>query len=167
MIKTKLKIRLYGDPSLRKKSTPVKEVGSAERLLIQSMLETMYEQKGIGLAAPQVGINQRIFVMDIGQGPVIVVNPIIAKKLGSNVMEEGCLSIPGVTVQVKRPERIVVKYRDERGQLVEMAYQGLMARVILHETDHLNGKLIVDYLNFKERRALKDTLKQIKEGKVG
>ena len=166
MIRTKLKIRLYGDPVLRKKSAPVKEISTSERLLIQSMLETMYEHKGIGLAAPQVGINQRILVADIGDGPIIVINPVIIKRSGAEVLEEGCLSIPGVTVKVKRPISIIVKYRDEDNKLVERAYHDLIARVILHETDHLNGKLIVDYASFSQRRMLRGKLKDIKEGKL-
>ena len=166
MIKTRLKIRLYGDPVLRKKSTPLKEVTAAERLLIESMIETMHELKGIGLAAPQVGINQRILVVDIGDGPVVVINPIIVKKSGANVLEEGCLSIPGVTVNVKRAQRIVVKYLDENNRTVERVYHDLLARVILHETDHLNGKLIIDYVPFSEKRALREKLKEIKEGKI-
>ena len=165
MIKTRLKIRLYGDPVLRKKSIPLKEVTAAERLLIESMIETMHELKGIGLAAPQVGINQRILVADIGDGPIVVINPVIVKKSGTNVLEEGCLSIPGVTVNVKRAQRIVVKYLDENNRTVERVYHDLLARVILHETDHLNGKLIIDYVPFSEKRELREKLKEIKEGK--
>ena len=110
MTTTKLKIRVYGDPCLRKKSSPVKSVGASERLLIKNMLETMYEHKGIGLAAPQVGINEQIFVADVGDGPVAVINPRITKKRGSEVMEEGCLSIPGVLIKIKRPKKIFVSY---------------------------------------------------------
>ena len=156
---TKLKIRLYGDPCLRKKSTPLKEVEASERLLIQSMIETMYEHKGIGLAAPQVGINQRIFVADIGHGPVVVINPSIVKKSGLVVLEEGCLSIPGIMVKIKRPEKILVKYFDENNRCAEEAYEELMARVFLHETDHLDGRLIIDYVSLKERLKLKKQLK--------
>ena len=95
MITTKLKIRLYGDPCLRKKSISVKSVGPGERMLIKAMLETMYEHKGIGLAAPQVGINEQIIVVDIGEGPFAIINPKVIKKSGSVKLEEGCLSIPG------------------------------------------------------------------------
>ena len=156
---TKLKIRIFGDPCLRLKSVPVKEVGPAERVLIAAMIETMHEYKGIGLAAPQVGFNQRIFVADIGNGPIAVINPKIIKRSGSGVLEEGCLSLPGVTVEVRRPKKIFVSYIDENNRRVESAYDELMARVIQHETDHLNGKLITDYLTFTRRRKIEKQLK--------
>ena len=158
-----LKIRLYGDPCLRKKSIPVPEITASERMLIQSMIETMRRNKGVGLAAPQVGINQRIFVAETGEGLVVISNPKILKKAGSVVMEEGCLSIPGVTVKVKRPEKIWVKFLDENSQPVEENYEGLMARVFQHETDHLDGKLIIDYAGVGERRKLKQKLDDIKK----
>ncbi len=160
---TILKIRLYGDPCLRKKSLPVKDVGPGERLLIQSMIETMRQAKGVGLAAPQVGINQRIFVADIGQGPIAVVNPQIIKKEGAVVMEEGCLSIPGVMAKIKRPQKILVKFLDEHNRETELNFDDLMARVVVHETDHLNGKLIVDYLGLVQKRKLKKKLEEIKK----
>ncbi|OGX39799.1 MAG: peptide deformylase [Omnitrophica WOR_2 bacterium RIFCSPLOWO2_12_FULL_50_9] len=163
MTTIKLKIRLYGDPCLRKKSIPVPEVGPPERALIQSMMATMHEHKGIGLAAPQVCIHQRIFVADIGEGPLAFVNPKIIRYFGSGVLEEGCLSIPGVTVMVRRPEKIVVRYLDEHNQPVEKACEALLARVIQHETDHLDGRLIVDYAGFKERIKLRKQLKAIQE----
>jgi len=146
-----LKIRLYGDSCLRKISSPIKEVSPAERMLIKSMIVTMHEYKGIGLAAPQVGINQRLFVADIGEGPIAVINPKIIRKFGSVEMEEGCLSIPEVNIKVKRPQRILVRYLDENNNEVEKIYEDLIARVILHETDHLDGKMITDYANSLEK----------------
>lgn len=160
MITTRLKIRIYGDSCLRKKSSPVKKVGPGERILIKSMIETMNEHKGIGLAAPQVGINEQIFVADVGDGPMAVVNPKIVRKKGSAVMEEGCLSIPGVTVKVKRPERIFVSYTDEHNNKVEREMDELLARVFQHETDHLHGKLIVDYAGLTQKIKLKKQLSQ-------
>ncbi len=169
MLATKLKIRYYGDVVLRKKSTLIKDVGPAERMLAHSMLLTMHHYKGIGLAAPQVGINQRMIVIDIGEGPVVVINPYIVKKSGSSVMEEGCLSLPEITVKVKRPLKIWVSFLDEHGRRVEKVLQDLMARVFLHETDHLNGKLIIDFASLPTRIKIKNQLKQIrqmaKEGK--
>lgn len=162
-----LKIRLYGDPCLRKKSIPVMEVGPSERLLIQSMIETMHQAKGVGLAAPQAGINQRILVADIGQGPIAVINPQIVKKEGSVVMEEGCLSIPGVVVKIKRPRKIFLKFLDEDNRVREERFEDLMARVLLHETDHLNGRLIVDYAGLIEKRKLKKKLDGIAAGYQG
>jgi peptide deformylase len=155
MTEIHLKIRQIGDPCLRKKSLAVKEVGPAQRLLIQSMIETMYEEKGVGLAAPQVGVNERILIADIGEGTLVVINPKVLKRTGIEVMEEGCLSVPETIVKVKRPKKILLKYIDENNRALEKVFEGLMARVILHETDHLNGKLIVDYAGFFQKCWLK------------
>lgn len=163
MIPTKLKIRICSDPCLRKKSVPVKAVDASTRLLIASMLETMYESKGIGLAAPQVGINERLFVADIGDGPVAFINPKITKRSGQDIMEEGCLSVPGILVEIKRAAKIVVEYLDENSRQVTQDLGGLMARVVLHETDHLNGKLIIDYASWAQKLKLKKKLKEIKK----
>lgn len=156
-----LKVRIYGDPCLRKKSSPVKEVGPGERLLFAAMIETMRQAKGVGLAAPQVGINQRFFVMDVGDGPVVVINPRITKKAGLCILEEGCLSIPEVTVEIERPQKVTVCFMNEDGKLMEMTCEDLAARVVLHETDHLNGKLIVDYAKHSDKVKFKDQLKAL------
>lgn len=170
MLSTKLKIRIYGDPCLRKKSLPVREVGPAQRMLIASLIETMLQNKGVGLAAPQVGINEQIFVADIGDGPMAFINPHILKRRGAEVMEEGCLSIPGVLVNVKRAKTIVVQFVDEHNRKVKRECSELLARVIQHETDHLNGKLIVDHVpwgqKLKVRKKLKDIERQNKEQKT-
>ena len=163
MLATKLKIRLYGDPCLRKKSVPVKKAGAGERMLIDGMMDAMYEHKGVGLAAPQVGINEQIIVADIGEGPHVFINPAIHKKSGSGVMEEGCLSIPGVLVKIKRSQKISLTYLDENNNKKKGEYEGLLARVILHETDHLKGKLIVDYAGWYQKLRIK---KQLKENKT-
>jgi len=160
MNNTVLKIRLYGDSCLVEKSAPVKEVGPAERILIQSMIATMHEHKGIGLSAPQVGINQCIFVADIGDGPIAVINPEIKNRQGSAVAEEGCLSIPGVVVEVSRPSVITVQYMDENNKKITQEFSDLFARVFLHETDHLDGKLIFDYVKKEDREEL---IKQYEE----
>jgi len=156
---TLLKIRIYGDPCLRKKSSPVKEVGPSERILIKSMIATMHQSKGIGLAAPQVGINRRFFVLDVGNGPMALINPRILKSSGTSVLEEGCLSIPEITVSIKRPEEITIQYMDENNQVMELACDDLLARVIQHEMDHLDGKLIVDYVSSSEKARIKEQLK--------
>lgn len=163
MTVTELKIRLYGDPCLRKKSTAVSQIGCGERELIQSMIATMYANKGVGLAAVQVGVDQRIFVADIGNGPIAFINPQIFKKSGSSVLEEGCLSIPDVTVEVRRAERVSVRYTTEENKHVQGIYEGLMARVIQHENDHLNGKMIVDYAGFAQKIKLRKKLKEIQK----
>jgi peptide deformylase len=158
-----LRIRIYGDPCLRKRSKAVKEVGPSERFLINAMIDTMHAHKGIGLAAPQVGINEQIFVVDTGDGPFAVINPHIIKKTGSDVMEEGCLSIPEVLVKVKRAESIVVEYLDENNRKVEFKCSGLLAKVIQHETDHLNGKLIIDYASPEEKEKFKKIVHQLEK----
>lgn len=158
---TKLKVRLYGDPCLRTKCQKVDSVGFAERMLISSMLETMHAQKGVGLAAPQVGINRRLFVADIGDGPMVFINPKIVRMSGKSVMEEGCLSIPGVYVQVKRAEKIWVKFLDENNHSHERACDDLLARVVQHESDHLDGKLIVDYASKSELKKFRETLQEL------
>ena len=162
---TKLKLRFYGDACLRKKSLPVKDIGPAQRLLIQSMIQTMHEEKGIGLAAPQIGINERIFVVDTGEGdgPFALINPHIIQKKGQETMTEGCLSLPGINVDVKRAATISVEYLDEENRLHRRECTDLLARVIQHENDHLNGKLIIDYMSVKDRIKARKQLKQIKE----
>ncbi|MCR4338245.1 MAG: peptide deformylase [Candidatus Omnitrophica bacterium] len=158
-----LKVRTYPDPCLRRKSQKVKAVGPGERLLIQSMITAMYAHKGVGLAAPQVGINQQIFVADIGQGPMAVINPQVVEQHGSTVLEEGCLSIPGVTVKIKRPKKILVKYMDEENTIVQREFSDLMARVFLHESDHLFGKLIVDYVGLRQKKEVQKHLKMLED----
>ena len=158
-----LKIRLYGDPVLRKKSSPVQEVGPSERILIQSMIATMHHYKGIGLAAPQVGINQEIIVVDIGDGPMTMINPAILEKEGKIFLEEGCLSIPEVTVNVKRSKEIKVQYLNVNGKNIKKTFKDLFARVILHEVDHLKGKLIIDYASKEEKEKFKDKLEEIEK----
>ena len=163
MTVTELKIRLYGDPCLRKKSTAVSQISCGERELIKSMIAAMYTNKGVGLAAVQVGVDQRIFVADIGNGPIAFINPQIFKKSGSSVLEEGCLSIPDVTVEVRRAERVAIRYTTEENEQVQGVYEGLMARVIQHEDDHLNGKMIVDYAGFAQKIKLRKKLKEIQK----
>ncbi|MBN1870219.1 MAG: peptide deformylase [Candidatus Omnitrophica bacterium] len=153
-----LKIRIYGDPCLRKKNVPVKEVGPGERMVMQAMIGTMYQAKGVGLAAPQVGINQRFFVLDIGDGPMIVTNPEIIKRSGSAVMEEGCLSVPEVTIAVTRSEELTLRYTDENNHARKLTCNGLLARVIQHEMDHLNGVLIDHYASHEEKEKFKERL---------
>jgi peptide deformylase len=160
---TKLKVRLYGDPCLRQKSSPVKNVGVSERVLIEAMIETMYEYKGVGLAAPQVGVNERIFVADVGEGPMVFVNPKIVDKRGSGKLDEGCLSIPGVNVAINRPETITVQYIDQNNKPRTMTCDELLARVVQHETDHLLGKLIVDYADEETMKKIKPVLEEIEK----
>lgn len=146
MLITKLKIRIDGDPCLRKVSESIKEVTAGERFLLESMLVTMYAHDGLGLAAPQVGINRRMLVVDIGEGPLMMINPQVKSSSGSCELEEGCLSVPETTIKIARPQKILVRYLDTDGEWHERVFENLMARVLMHEIDHLDGKLIVDYL---------------------
>ncbi len=156
-----LKVRLYGDSCLREKSKPVKAVGPAERMLIASMFETMRAQKGIGLAAPQVGINEQIFVVDTGKDSFAIINPKIIKAAGAQDSEEGCLSIPNLHVNVQRAKELEVEFIDEDNEPVRAKISGLLAKVFQHENDHLQGKLIIDYLSPTDRKKV---LKDIKDG---
>ncbi|HPN87764.1 MAG TPA: peptide deformylase [Candidatus Omnitrophota bacterium] len=161
MTTTKLKIRVDGDPCLRKKSSPVEDFGPAEHMLVNLMIDAMYEANGVGLAAPQVGINKRIFVIDIGEGPIIIINPKILKQEGSICCEEGCLSVPQIAIPISRPERIQVQYQDPQNKTIKKWFEGLMARAFLHELDHLDGKLIVDYATDEDLNKYKEQLDKI------
>ncbi len=167
MTPTELKVRLYPDPCLRQKCEKVSEVGPSERMLIEAMLATMHKQKGIGLAAPQVGINRRIFVADIGDGPIAFVNPVIKKGPGAEKFEEGCLSIPGINVNVVRPEKIHVSYLDYNNQKQSRNFSELMARVIQHENDHLDGKLIIDYASKSDKEKIASKLAELEKANKG
>ncbi|MFH1359642.1 MAG: peptide deformylase [Candidatus Omnitrophota bacterium] len=160
---TELKVRVYGDPCLRKKCKPIKKVGPAERMIISSMIQAMYDHKGIGLAAPQIGINEQLFVADIGDGPFAVINPRIFKQRGANIMEEGCLCLPGISVKVRRSKKIVVQYIDEQNQKVEKECDDLLAKVFQHETDHLKGKMIIDHASLREKIKYRKQLAQLRK----
>lgn len=137
-------IRIVGDELLRKKSRKVDDINNRIIILIKDMFETMYEAKGIGLAAPQVGILKRIFVVDIGEGPLVFINPEILSSEGAICDVEGCLSIPNQQDEVERPERIKVKALNEKGEEFTLEAEGLLARAICHENDHLDGILFTD-----------------------
>jgi len=137
-------IRTYGDDLLRKKSRVVDEINPRILLLIKDMKETMYNSKGVGLAAPQVGILKRIIVIDVGNGPIEMINPEIVEMQGSQVGEEGCLSIPGIQKNVERPEKVKVSALSEKGEKIVIEGIGLLAIALCHEIDHLDGSLFVD-----------------------
>ena len=137
-------LRYEGDPILRKTSKEVKEVTPKIRELIDDMLETMYEANGVGLAAPQVGVLKRIVVIDVGEGPLVMVNPQVVKTSGSQTGDEGCLSVPGKAGTVTRPDEVTVRFMGEDGEWYELEGRELLARAICHECDHLDGKLYFD-----------------------
>ena len=137
-------LRYEGDPILRKTSKEVKEVTPKIRELIDDMLETMYEANGVGLAAPQVGVLKRIVVIDVGEGPLVMVNPQVVKTSGSQTGDEGCLSVPGKAGTVTRPDEVTVRFMGEDGEWYELEGRELLARAICLECDHLDGKLYID-----------------------
>lgn len=134
----------HPDPILREKSVPVKTITANTLKLLDDMAETMYAANGVGLAAPQVGINKRIVVIDAGDGLIELINPEIVSMEGEQIGPEGCLSIPGLTGEVTRAQKCVVRALDRNGESFEMEGEGLLARAFQHEIDHLNGVLFID-----------------------
>ena len=138
------KIREIGDDILRKQTKEIKEMTPRIRFLIDDMLDTMYEANGVGLAAPQVGILKRLVVIDVGEGPIVMINPEILETSGSQTGMEGCLSVPNKSGQVTRPNYVKVRALNEDMESYELEGTELLARAICHECDHLYGKLYVD-----------------------
>jgi len=154
----------YPDPKLRKIAAPVEAVGNSVKKLAADMLETMYLAKGIGLAATQVNVQQRVVVMDLSETrdqPLVLINPVIIHQDGFEEMQEGCLSVPGFYETVQRAEKISCRYLTLEGAGVEIEADGLLAVCIQHEIDHLDGKLFIDYLSPLKRELIrKKILKQ-------
>ena len=138
------KVRTKEDPILRKTSKIVKSIDDRTQILIDDMLDTMYKEDGVGLAAPQVGILKRIIVIDVGEGPITVINPEIIEAKGEICDNEGCLSVPGENGEVIRPQYVRVKGLNRKGEEFEIQGEGLLARAFCHEIDHLNGILFID-----------------------
>ena len=180
-------IYLYGSEILHEKAKPVKELTDAVMKLVVDMVHTMHKANGIGLAANQVGELRRVLVIDLAaieeaeedatedetvekrprkEKTLIVINPEVLRQEGSWKMEEGCLSIPDVRSDVKRAENIRVRFNDGNFKEIEMDADGLFARVLLHEMDHLNGVLFIDHLTATQRSLLKPKLRKIKKGEV-
>ncbi|SFR05523.1 peptide deformylase [Desulfoscipio geothermicus] len=141
------KIVEAGDDVLRETARRVTKLGSNIDKLLDNMRDTMYANKGVGLAAPQIGISKRVIVVDVGEGLVELVNPEIVDAQGSQTDTEGCLSIPGVVGEVTRAERVQVSGLDRKGNNVEIDARGFFARALQHEIDHLNGILFIDKAN--------------------
>lgn len=142
-----MKIKKFPDPILRKRAQSVACITSAEKVILADMAEVMYLKGGVGLAAVQVGIDKQLAVIDVGDGLIKLINPVIVKRDGSMEEEEGCLSVPGLQVKIKRAKNVIVNFLDEDGKAIQLKATGLFARAVQHETDHLSGKLIIDYLN--------------------
>jgi peptide deformylase len=157
----KLPILEFPDPRLRTIAKPVAQVDDSLRQLVDDMVETMYAAPGIGLAATQVNIHQRLLVLDVSEDhsrPLVFINPEILRAEGHQVYQEGCLSVPGIFADVKRAERIAVKALDRDGKAFELEAEGLLAVCIQHEMDHLAGKVFVDYLSPLKRELGRKTL---------
>ena len=137
-------IRVEGDPVLTKVSRPVDKMTPRNHELIMDMLDTMYDAMGVGLAAPQVGILKRIVVIDVGEGPIVLINPEILETSGEQTGDEGCLSVPGMAGQVTRPNYVKVKALDIDMNEVEYEGEGLLARAFCHEIDHLEGHMYTE-----------------------
>ncbi len=137
-------IRIEGDPILRKTSREITEINDKIKTLIEDMKETMYEAQGVGLAAPQVGMLKRLFIIDVGEGPVVYINPKIIESDGEQLGPEGCLSVPGKVGEVSRPMTVVVEAMNDKGEVFRQKGEELLARAICHELDHLNGILYID-----------------------
>ena len=168
-----LPIRKYGDDVLRRPAEPVTEIDATLQKLIDDMVETMYAAPGVGLAANQVGVSLRLMLIDlsVGKRPEelhVFINPEMIEAEGEITEEEGCLSIPDFVEVVTRPERVKLRFLDRNGVEREMWGDGLMARAMCHEIDHLNGTLFVDHLRgFKKDRILKKISKLAKSGMWG
>ncbi|MFH1195834.1 MAG: peptide deformylase [bacterium] len=147
----KYELKIYPDPALRKIALPVNKIEHVTRHLIKSMTKIMYANKAIGLAASQVGVLKRVLIADIGDGLISMINPEILSEYGEEQMEEGCLSLPDTRINVDRKETIFVRYIDKNEKEKEREFQGLTARVIQHEVDHLNGMLIIDHAPLMDR----------------
>jgi peptide deformylase len=163
MDETALKIRVFGNPVLRRKAKAVPEVTAAHAQVLSQMAQLMYDSGGVGLAAPQVGISQAMIVVDAGSGLYKLINPRILQRQGVQVLEEGCLSVPGVCLKIKRAKSIVLRAQDENGQTLKIEAQDLLACVFQHEIDHLRGRLIVDYASMAEKFKLKRRLLALKK----
>ncbi len=160
----------FGDPVLSTPAQPVTEINNEVRILVRDMIETMYAAPGVGLAASQVGVSLRVAVIDVtaGQEPghlLLMINPEVIEREGTQVEEEGCLSIPGFTEYVQRPARAVIRAIDLEGKEFTMEGRELLARAFCHETDHLDGKLFLDRLSGIKRQLLAKKVKRASEAR--
>jgi len=164
-----LQLRFYGDPILRKVADRVNVFDDDLRAFSDAMIETMFREQGIGLAAPQVGVRKRVIVAlrmqdtdDDDAKPMVLINPeVVERSKATWLFEEGCLSLPGIRADVQRSERTLVRYQDLEGDTHLLEAEGMFARILLHEIDHLNGRLFIDYLSAAKKSLLKPKLREI------
>ncbi len=152
-------IRQYGDPVLKQPTKEVDDIDGSVAALVDGMLETMYEAPGSGLAANQVGVQRRVFVYDVGEGAKVVINPRIVESAGEWTYEEGCLSVPGLSWPITRPDEVHLVGLDLDGNEISVEAHELEGRVFQHELDHLDGVLLVDRLDDEQRREAKRLLR--------
>jgi peptide deformylase len=153
-------IRVFGDPVLRRPTSDVDDVDGSLVKLVEAMYDTMHEAPGVGLAAPQVGVQKRFFVYDVGEGPEVLLNPRVVDASGEWAYEEGCLSLPGLAFEIVRPRVVTVAARDLDGSEVLVEGDELLGRVFLHEIDHLDGVLLLDRLDDDTRKGALRTLRE-------
>lgn len=160
----KTKIRIYGDPILRKKSEEIRSFDSSLSLLVDEMLKTMFQYDGLGLAAPQIGVSKRVAVVLREKEPIVMVNPTLLETSPDLIDgKEGCLSFPDIYEVIKRPQWVKVKAFNLEGKEYVVEEEGLVARAILHEIDHLEGKLLIDYLSPARRAIIKSKMRKLWE----
>ena len=159
-------IRVMGDPVLRQEAKSIENIDGRIVQMVDDMVPAMYQAEGIGLAAPQVGIQKRLFVYDIGEGPQTLVNPEIVDSDGEWTFEEGCLSVPGLSFEIIRPKEVHLVGRDLNGNEVSIEADELLARLFQHELDHLDGVLLLDHLERDERKAALRRWREIQSSPV-
>ncbi|MCC6465544.1 MAG: peptide deformylase [Planctomycetes bacterium] len=162
-----LELRKYPDPVLMAPAQPVTEFGPALKRLVADMFETMYQERGVGLAAPQVGVSQRILVLNCAEkqppeGELALINPEIVATEGEQYGDEGCLSFPGMYAKKRRPRKVTMRAQNTEGEWFEVTGEGLLARALVHELDHLNGRVFVQDLELVEFIKLRKELEQMK-----
>jgi peptide deformylase len=159
---SRLPIKIYGDPILKVKALPIETIGPEEKKALEDMAKTMYDAEGAGLAATQVGINKQLMVVDVGNGLLKLANPKLIKGWCNKVGEEGCLSFPGIRLKIKRPEKVVLEALNQDGDRIRIEAQGLLARVLHHEMDHLKGVVIIDRVGIRQRLLVAARLWRLK-----
>lgn len=164
-----LPIKIYGEEVLRQSAAEVQNIDGKLVDFMDSLVKTLKNSNGLGLAANQVGLAKRIYAVDMSyfdvvKSPLVIINPVVQELSGSATAEEGCLSFPGLYLEVERPDRAVITGLDKDGKEIIIEGTGLVARVLLHELDHLNGKLFIDHLSSLQRGLLKGKLKRIQSG---
>jgi len=158
-----LKIRVYPDPILKKKTSFVAGITDDEKKLFEDMAKTMYVAGGVGLAANQVGVSKQIMVLDVGRGLLKLANPKILKASCKKSGEEGCLSFPEISVKIERPEKVVIEAMNHEGAMVKIKADGLFARALQHEMDHLAGVVIIDKIGIRQKLLIAGKLRKLKK----